>query len=73
MSTKPLKVVIHSQNISDCSDCPFHNMEPDYSAEFFSTRRKKCMCNKLNHTVHRYIGTFDKMPVPDDCPLPNKL
>jgi len=65
------RIVIHTQEITDCSECPHRDMQPDYSADSFS-REEKCMCNKLNRIVHRYVGTFDKMPVPEECPLINK-
>lgn len=72
--SKPVVVrtVVLTTEIKDCSECPHHNMEPDYSADSFS-REEKCMCRKLKRIVHRYVGTFDKMPVPEECPLTDKV
>lgn len=59
---------VYTIEIEQCSKCPNSKSERDYTADSFEYC-EKYFCSRLNRFVHRYVGTFEKTPIPNDCPL----
>jgi hypothetical protein len=54
--------------IKDCSECPNFQSERVYTADSFETVYT-WKCTPHNRIIKRYVETFDKVPIPEWCPI----
>jgi hypothetical protein len=55
-------------SIKDCSQCPHSKIERVYTADSFENVHK-WTCNKERKVIDGYVDTFDKVAVPNWCPI----
>lgn len=59
--------IIIEKVIYHCDECPFANKIRSYTPDSFDSEYN-IHCEKLKKLTHRFVGVFDKTPVPKECP-----
>jgi hypothetical protein len=58
----------YTTGIVSCDMCPFADVERVHGADSFEQLRT-IRCYRLGKIVHLYLDTWDKAPIPEECPL----
>jgi len=54
--------------IDKCSECPNFQSKRVYTADSFEMVFE-WKCTPVNRVISQYVETFDKVPIPDWCPI----